>query len=157
MLKTNNQLEICLSSHALLFDILIEKNNFLTQLKDIVDFSFVYDELKYKYSYTMGRKEDVIEVEAECYYFNIEKCKHCKFKTGCYKEGAKFKTYSVKIKDDIHIKHMDYMETDEFKKLYDERYKCVHSFKNKFYIADHEFSLLCCKNKDIAKDFCIKI
>ena len=59
----------------------------------------------------------------ECYYFDIEKCKHCKFKDGCYKDGAKYKTYCVKIKDNIHIKHMDYMETDEFETIYSERYK----------------------------------
>lgn len=61
--------------------------------------------------------------QVECYYFDVEKCKHCKYKEGCYKEGAKSKTYSVKIKDDIHIKHMDYMKTEEFKELYAERYK----------------------------------
>jgi len=61
--------------------------------------------------------------KTETYYFDIEKCKHCKFKEGCYKDGAKYKTYSVTIKDDIHIKHMDYMETEEFKELYAERYK----------------------------------
>ena len=44
------------------------------------------------------------DTRTECYYFDVEKCKHCK-----NKEGAKYKTYSVKIKDDIHIKHMDYM------------------------------------------------
>lgn len=59
----------------------------------------------------------------ECYYFDVEKCKHCIYKNGCYKDGAKFKTYNVKIKDDIHIKHMDYMKTEEFKELYSERYK----------------------------------
>ena len=59
----------------------------------------------------------------ETYLFDIEKCKHCKHKDGCYKDGAKSKTYSVKIKDDVHIKHMDYMETEEFKDLYSERYK----------------------------------
>lgn len=63
MLKENNQLSFCLSSHASLYDILIEKNNFWRQLKDMVDFSFVYDELKDKYSSTMGRKaEDVIRM-----------------------------------------------------------------------------------------------
>ena len=63
MLKANNQLEICLGSHASLFDILIEKNNFWRQLKDMIDFSFVYDELKDKYLSTMGRKaEDVIRM-----------------------------------------------------------------------------------------------
>ena len=63
------------------------------------------------------------DTRTETYLFDIEKCKHCKFKKGCYKDGAKFKTYSVKIKDDIHIKHMDYMKTADFKELYAERYK----------------------------------
>lgn len=63
MLKANNQLSFCLSLHASLYDLLIEKNNFWRQLKDMVDFSFVYDELKDKYSSTMGRKaEDVIRM-----------------------------------------------------------------------------------------------
>ena len=61
--------------------------------------------------------------QVESYFFDVEKCKHCPFKDGCYKEGAKTKTYNVKIKDDTHIKHMDYMETEEFKNLYKERYK----------------------------------
>lgn len=63
MLKANNQLSFCLSSNASLYDILIKKDNFWRQLKDVVDFSFVYDELKEKYSSTMGRKaEDVIRM-----------------------------------------------------------------------------------------------
>lgn len=61
--------------------------------------------------------------QVESYFFDVEKCKHCPFKNGCYKEGSKTKTYNVKIKDDTHIKHMDYMETEEFKNLYKERYK----------------------------------
>lgn len=31
--------------------------------------------------------------------------------------------YNVKIKDETHIEHMDYMNTEEFKNLYSERYK----------------------------------
>ena len=61
--------------------------------------------------------------QVECYYFDIEKCKHCPFKNGCYKDGNKSKTYSIKIKDDIHIAQMDYMKTEEFKEMYSERYK----------------------------------
>lgn len=68
-----------------------------------------------------GSKKKNTNVES--YYFDVEKCKHCPFKDGCYKEGSKTKTYNVKIKDDTHIKHMDYMETEEFKTLYSERYK----------------------------------
>ena len=72
-----------------------------------------------------GRKSDTkgVNTQVECYYFDVEKCKHCPFKDGCYKDGAKSKTFSVKIKSDTHIKQMDYMETEEFKKLYSERYK----------------------------------
>lgn len=72
-----------------------------------------------------GSKKDKSgnNTQVECYYFDVEKCKHCPFKSGCYKEGAKTKTYNVKIKDDIHIAQMDYMKTEEFKKLYSERYK----------------------------------
>lgn len=61
--------------------------------------------------------------EVEIYFFDVEKCKYCPFKEGCYKEGAKSKSYSVTIKKDIHIKQMDYMKTEEFSTLYSERYK----------------------------------
>lgn len=63
-----------------------------------------------------------INTQVESYFFDVEKCKHCPLKAGCYKEGAKTKSYSVKIKSDTHIAHMDYMETDEFKELYSNRY-----------------------------------
>ena len=70
-----------------------------------------------------GSKKATGDTRVEVYYFDVEKCKHCPFKDGCYKEGAKSKTYSVKIKDDTHIAQMDYMKTQEFKNLYKERYK----------------------------------
>ena len=53
----------------------------------------------------------------------MEKCKHCPFKDGCYKENANSKTYSVTIKSEPHTAQMEYMKTEEFKKLYAERYK----------------------------------
>jgi hypothetical protein len=68
-----------------------------------------------------GKKDKNQQVE--CYYFDVEKCKRCPFKDGCYKDGSNSKTYSIKIKDETHIKHMDYMNTEEFKNLYKERYK----------------------------------
>lgn len=61
--------------------------------------------------------------EVDTYYFDVEKCKHCPFKDGCYKEGSKTKSYSVTIKKDIHNEQKAYMETDEFKTIYKERYK----------------------------------
>ena len=72
-----------------------------------------------------GSKSDSngTNTQVESYFFDVEKCKRCPFKDGCYKEGAKTKTFSVKIKSDTHIKQIDYMETDEFKELYSKRYK----------------------------------
>ena len=61
--------------------------------------------------------------QVESYFFDVDKCKHCPFKDGCYKEGARTKTFNIKIKDDTHITHMDFMKTEEFKTLYKERYK----------------------------------
>lgn len=61
--------------------------------------------------------------QVECYYFDVEKCKYCPFKDGCYKDGAKSKTFSVKIKEEAHNQQMEYMQTNEFKELYSERYK----------------------------------
>ena len=77
----------------------------------------------YKRKHGSKVNKDGYDNRVEAYYFDIEKCKHCPYKNGCYKEGAKSKTYNVKIKDNIHIKHMDYMRTEEFKNLYSERYK----------------------------------
>lgn len=68
-----------------------------------------------------GKKSNNQQVE--CYYFDVEKCKHCPFKDGCYNEGSKTKTFNIKIKTETHIEHMDYMKTEEFKNLYKERYK----------------------------------
>lgn len=61
--------------------------------------------------------------EVDKYFFDVEKCKRCPMKDGCYKEGAKSKSFNVTIKKEIHSQQMEYMETDEFKELYKERYK----------------------------------
>ena len=70
-----------------------------------------------------GKKEDGTQVG--CYYFDVDKCKHCPFKEGCYKEGSKSKTFSVKIKNDAHIAQMDYMKTKEFAEYYSHRYNLL--------------------------------
>lgn len=64
-----------------------------------------------------------MDTRVESYYFDVEKCKHCPLREGCYRAGAKTKSFSVKIQSDTHIEHMDYMKTEEFKELYGERYK----------------------------------
>lgn len=65
----------------------------------------------------------VLTTEVETYFFDVEKCKYCKYREGCYKEGAKSKTYSVTLKSDTQIKYMEYTKTTEFEELYGERYK----------------------------------
>lgn len=59
----------------------------------------------------------------ETYYFDIEKCKICPFREGCYKEGAKSKTYNVTIKSDEHQDQENFQESDYFKEKSKERYK----------------------------------
>jgi transposase len=48
------------------------------------------------------------------YYFDVEKCKECPLREGCYK-GTKFKSYSVTILSDTHKEQADFEKTLEFK------------------------------------------
>jgi transposase len=57
------------------------------------------------------------------YYFDVEKCKLCPLKEGCYKDGAKSKSYSVSIKSDLHEEQAAFQESKYFKKKAKERYK----------------------------------
>lgn len=57
------------------------------------------------------------------FYFEIEKCKTCPLRVGCFKEGAKSKTYSVTIKSTEHEEHAAFQETIQFKELSRIRYK----------------------------------
>lgn len=57
------------------------------------------------------------------YYFDIVKCKACPFREGCYKAGAKSKTYSVSILSGTHQAHKDFQETETFKEKMNQRYK----------------------------------
>jgi hypothetical protein len=61
--------------------------------------------------------------QADTYYFDVEKCKTCALKNGCYKSGAKAKTYSVPIKSDKHLEQMEFQQTEYFKEKAKHRYK----------------------------------
>lgn len=61
--------------------------------------------------------------QKETYYFDIEKCKVCPLRDGCYKEGAKSKTYSISLKSKTHEEQLTFQQTDEFIPLAKERYK----------------------------------
>lgn len=57
------------------------------------------------------------------YYFDVEKCKRCSIREGCYKEGSKTKSYSVSLTSDIQKEHKEFQETARFKELSSHRYK----------------------------------
>lgn len=61
--------------------------------------------------------------QVHTYHFDIEKCKVCPFRDGCYKEGAKSKTYSVTIKSTEHKEQETFQNSQEFKVLARSRYK----------------------------------
>lgn len=68
-------------------------------------------------------KKNVSTNQADTYYFDIDKCKICPQKEGCYKDVAKSKTYSVTIKSDIHKSQIEFQESEFFKEKSKERYK----------------------------------
>lgn len=67
-------------------------------------------------------KKNVGKNQVTTYYFDVEKCKRCAQRNGCYKEGAKSKTYSVSIKSDLHKEHIDFQESEYFKNRAKQRY-----------------------------------
>jgi transposase len=68
-------------------------------------------------------KKGIGQNQSYTYYFDVEKCKRCPLRDGCYKEGAKSKTYSVTIKSGEHAEQKAFQETDYFKEKAKERYK----------------------------------
>lgn len=68
-------------------------------------------------------KKGVSTNQTDTYYFDVEKCKVCPLRDGCYKPGAKSKSYSVSIKSDEHSNQAKFQETDYFKEKSKERYK----------------------------------
>jgi IS5 family transposase len=61
--------------------------------------------------------------QTDTYYFDIEKCKRCPLRDGCYKEGAKSKTYSVSLKSTEHTEQETFQKSEYFKEKSKERYK----------------------------------
>ncbi|WP_106811397.1 IS1182 family transposase [Prevotella merdae] len=57
------------------------------------------------------------------YFFDVDKCKTCSRRNGCYKDGAKSKTYSVPIKKGEHKRQLEFQKTQEFKEIARQRYK----------------------------------
>lgn len=68
-------------------------------------------------------KKNIGTNQAYTYFFDVGKCKSCSIKQGCYKEGAKSKTYSVKINSSEHSEQIVFQETEYFKEKAKHRYK----------------------------------
>lgn len=61
--------------------------------------------------------------QCQVFFFDIDKCKTCSRREGCYKDGAKSKTYSVQIKSEEHQQQADFEKTEEFRTKAKVRYK----------------------------------
>ena len=57
------------------------------------------------------------------YLLDVEKCKVCPLHEGCYKEGAKRKTYYVTIQSMEHMEQATFQEREYFKENAKNRYK----------------------------------
>ncbi len=56
----------------------------------------------------MGEMRFLLSVKT--HYFDIEKCKVCPLRDGCYKEGAKSKSYSVSLKSETHAEQLAFQK-----------------------------------------------
>jgi IS5 family transposase len=68
-------------------------------------------------------KKGVSQNQKDTYYFDVEVCKRCPLKEGCYNERAKSKTYSVSIKTGEQTEQIAFQESEYFKEKAKERYK----------------------------------
>ena len=68
-------------------------------------------------------KKNQNENQVIAYFFDIEKCQNCPIAEGCYKPGAKSKSYSVSIKSEAHSEQAKFQDSDYFKEKSKERYK----------------------------------
>lgn len=68
-------------------------------------------------------KKNIGENQADTYYFDVEKCKVCPLREGCYKPGSKSKTYSVTIRSELHTDQVAFQETEYYRSKPKERYK----------------------------------
>lgn len=67
-------------------------------------------------------KKNVGASQQETHFFDIVLCKCCPLREGCYKDGAKSKTYSVSLKSREHSEQLEYEQTGEFKAYRRKRY-----------------------------------
>lgn len=70
-----------------------------------------------------GGKKDPEKAQQTTFFFDVNKCKMCPLKDGCYKDGSKSKTYTYRKPSKLHQDQVDFQNSEEFKNKYKERYK----------------------------------
>lgn len=69
-----------------------------------------------------GTKNNTNNNQSSTYYYDIEKCKTCPLREGCYRDGANTKTYNVTIQSHTHKEQKAFQETEYFKERAKQRY-----------------------------------
>lgn len=88
-------------------------------------------------------KKNVGASQQETHFFDILLCKCCPLREGCYKDGAKSKTYSVSLKSREHSDQLEYEQTEEFKAYRRKRYAIESKnsqLKNTYGLAQNKTS-----------------
>lgn len=70
-----------------------------------------------------GGKKNLEKAQQTTFFFDVNKCKVCPLKDGCYKDGSTTKTYTYRKPSKIHQDQVDFQNSEEFKNIYKERYK----------------------------------
>jgi transposase len=70
-----------------------------------------------------GSSKGKYDTKVVTYFFDTENCRICPHKEGCYKDGAKSKSFSVKKKQRAHLGQEAFMQTEAYQRLYSHRYK----------------------------------
>lgn len=91
-----------------------DKNDGFVYNKDAQNLTCPAGELSVRKSFKKGNPKK--KTNAHCdYYFDVEKCRQCPLKEGCYKEGAKSKTYAIRILSGEHQRQKEFQKTPEFR------------------------------------------
>jgi hypothetical protein len=70
-----------------------------------------------------GGKKNPGKAQQTTFFFDVNKCKMCQLRDGCYKNGSKSKSYTYRKPSKIHQDQVDFQNSEEFKIKYKERYK----------------------------------
>jgi len=105
--------------HKNISKVLEDKNDGFTFNKDAGTMTCPAGHLAISKMYHPAKKQHNPYYE---YRFDVEKCKQCPLRDGCYK-GTKMKTYAQTILPDLHKDHIAFEKTQAFKDKMRERYK----------------------------------